>query len=79
MQIKDFGEFNIIEYISTTLSNDEIQASLNKTLDIEIDIGDDTAAWYTQSGLQLATTDTMVDNIHFEYSKSNLVDMVGNL
>ena len=75
MKIKDFGEFNIIEYISTTLSNDEIQASLNKTLDIEIDIGDDTAAWYTQSGLQLATTDTMVDNIHFEYSKSNLVDI----
>ena len=75
MQIKDFGEFNIIEYISSTLSNDEIQTTLNKTLDIEIDVGDDTAAWYTQSGLQLATTDTMVENIHFEYSKSNLIDI----
>ena len=75
MKIKDFGEFNIIEYLSNTLSKDEVQNTLRKTFDVKIDIGDDTAAWETQSGLQLATTDTMVDKTHFESSKSNLIDI----
>ena len=75
MKINNFGEFNIIEYISNTLSNDAVQNYLSETIGVEIDIGDDTAAWQTQSGLQLATTDTMVDNVHFEIGKSNLMDI----
>tara|TARA_B100000676_G_C18060121_1_gene837189 strand:+ start:65 stop:1075 length:1011 start_codon:yes stop_codon:yes gene_type:complete len=75
MKIKDFGEFNIIEYISNTLSKDKVQTSLSNSLDIQIDVGDDTAAWKTQSGLQLATTDTMVDQIHFILNTSNLIDI----
>ncbi len=30
-----------------------------------LDIGDDTAAWRTGSGVELATTDTMVQDVHF--------------
>ena len=75
MKINNFGEFNIIEYISNTLSNDAVQNYLSETIGVEIDVGDDTAAWQTQSGLQLATTDTMVDNVHFEIGKSNLMDI----
>ena len=53
MKINNFGEFNIIEYISNTLSNDAVQNYLSETIGVEIDVGDDTAAWQTQSGLQL--------------------------
>ena len=32
---------------------------------LELDIGDDTAAWRTGTGVELATTDTMVQDVHF--------------
>ena len=39
MKIKDFGEFNIINYISNSLNNDVIQSSLKDSLNISIGIG----------------------------------------
>jgi thiamine-monophosphate kinase len=75
MKIKDFGEFNIIDYISNSLNNDVIQSSLKDSLNISIGVGDDTAVWDVNSKTQLATTDTMVDKVHFDTERCNLVDI----
>ena len=36
-----------------------------------LDIGDDTAAWATEPGVELATTDTMVQDVHFRLETSS--------
>ena len=40
-----------------------------------LDIGDDTAAWRTGSGVELATTDTMVQDVHFRLETTSCRDL----
>jgi len=56
MKIKDIGEFGLIEKISKK----------SKDKNILVDIGDDAAVYKTEKGLQLFTTDTLVEGDHFK-------------
>lgn len=65
MKVSELGEFGLI---------DLIHASIARSTDIEngswqevlVGIGDDAAAWQGRDGIQLATTDTLVQDIHFD-------------
>lgn len=65
MKICEIGEFELIERIKKQIQ--QCNASIKSTVeDIVIDIGDDTAAWKNRGSIQLATTDVLVENVHFD-------------
>ena len=57
MKICELGEFGLIEMIAKIAGK--------PGSDVLIGIGDDAACWRTR-GLQLATTDTLIEGIHFD-------------
>ncbi|MFA5451144.1 MAG: thiamine-phosphate kinase [Dehalococcoidales bacterium] len=57
MEISKIGEFGLIELIKNTIGNHP---------DLQLGIGDDACAWNTRTGIQLATTDSLIENVHFE-------------
>ena len=67
MQVKDLGEFGLIELLNTMIV--EHRAADDKTsacgFPILVDTGDDTAAWKTGETTELFTTDTVVEGVHF--------------
>lgn len=64
MKVSDLGEFGLIERISelTYRYRDQNTESWARLI---VPIGDDAAAWTAETGLMLATTDTLVENVHF--------------
>jgi thiamine-monophosphate kinase len=64
MQVGKFGEFRLIEELAHTLTH---QASgVPAAADLVIGIGDDTAVWRGSPRLTIATTDAMVENVHYK-------------
>ena len=67
MQVKDLGEFGLIERLNRMVTVErrgpDNGASLNFKL--LVDTGDDTAAWTAAQATELFTTDTVVEGIHF--------------
>lgn len=55
MKIKDVGEFGLIDRITKK----------SKDKDVLVGIGDDTAVYKTEKGLQVLTTDCLVEGDHF--------------
>ena len=67
MQIKDLGEFGLIERLNSMVTRgrrgpDNGAAHGFRLL---VDTGDDTAAWAAAPATELFTTDTVVEGIHF--------------
>jgi thiamine-monophosphate kinase len=63
MKVSKLGEFGLIDMLSRMISEAGVgRIAPDKPL---IGIGDDAAAWRTDKGIQLATVDTMVQDIHF--------------
>ena len=64
VKVSEIGEFSLIEHISSLIdkSNKSKYCSGQKLV---IGIGDDAAVWKSNSGLQLLTTDSMIENVHF--------------
>jgi thiamine-monophosphate kinase len=70
VKVSELGEFGLIDLINKLVSRqDKEQAGSDKAL--LLGIGDDTAAWECRGKIQLATTDTLVQDVHFipEYIK----------
>lgn len=66
MKVEETGEFKLIELIKDTIGSDS---------DLLIGMGDDTCAWETPGGVYLATTDSLVEGIHFESSQARWNDL----
>ncbi|HLC23929.1 MAG TPA: hypothetical protein VJL08_05765, partial [Dehalococcoidia bacterium] len=64
MKLSESGEFGLIELIKQALesSRNAYQASWQRLI---LGAGDDCAAWRGDPSIQLATTDTMVQGVHF--------------
>ncbi|HEX76318.1 MAG TPA: thiamine-phosphate kinase [Dehalococcoidia bacterium] len=64
MKVSEIGEFGLIELLADIVdkSKNPQNASWQQLL---IGIGDDAAAWQGDSSIQLATTDSLVQDIHF--------------
>ena len=62
MRVSELGEFGLIDLLAKMITD----AGINKSApDLILGIGDDAAAWYCDKAIQLATVDTMVQDIHF--------------
>ncbi|MFA5374871.1 MAG: thiamine-phosphate kinase [Dehalococcoidia bacterium] len=59
MKVSESGEFGLIELIAKTVGKTGSDNLL-------IGIGDDAACWRAE-GLQLATTDTLIEGVHFDF------------
>ena len=70
MKISEMGEFGLVEMIAEVLG--ARQTNDDRVL---LDIGDDTAAWSTGTGVELATTDTMVEDVHFRLETTSYRDL----
>jgi thiamine-monophosphate kinase len=69
MQIKDLGEFGVIDLLTRMVVDQRAGPGNGRSfsLNLSVDNGDDTAAWSagTQPVTELFTTDTMVEGVHF--------------
>ena len=62
MKVKELGEFGLIDRLNKMIAD----AGINKASpNLILGIGDDAAAWKGDSSIQLATVDTMVQDVHF--------------
>jgi len=64
MKVKDLGEFGLIGLLAEIVDRekDSRQPSWRRLL---IGIGDDAAVWHKGSAVQLATTDSLIEGVHF--------------
>ena len=65
MKLKELGEFGLIDLIHDLIdkSRNPEHTSWQRLL---VGIGDDAAAWQGSNHIQLATTDTLVQDVHFD-------------
>ena len=67
MKVSEIGEFGLIERLTKMAkqSEDKHQAAWKQLI---IGIGDDAAAYFSNNEIQLATVDSLVQDIHFSFS-----------
>ncbi|MDD4859117.1 MAG: thiamine-phosphate kinase [Dehalococcoidales bacterium] len=68
MKVTELGEAGLIDLLAKTIG-----APADKNLIISI--GDDTAAWHGDNGIQLATVDSLVQNVHFTLGNARWEDL----
>ena len=73
MKVSELGEFGLIELLNKTIYRSRRSSPAWKRL--LVGIGDDAAAWEIGSQVQLATTDTMVQDVHFSLATTDFADL----
>ncbi|MHC1578741.1 MAG: thiamine-phosphate kinase [Dehalococcoidia bacterium] len=67
MKLSELGEFELINLIHSISASYE-NPRRSPWRGILVGIGDDAAAWQSDNRIQLATTDTLVQDVHFDLS-----------
>ena len=62
MKVSQLGEFELINLLNKMIKDSKLNAA---SPDLILGIGDDTAAWNGMKQIQLATVDTMAQDVHF--------------
>ena len=62
MKVSELGEFGLIDLLAKMIAESKIN---RLAPDLIIGIGDDAAAWRCTASIQLATVDSMVQDVHF--------------
>lgn len=66
MKLRDLGEFGLIQRLTAIADRFGVaRTPENAAFPLLLPIGDDTAAWRTSGATELATTDTVVEGVHF--------------
>ncbi|MFO7774013.1 MAG: thiamine-phosphate kinase [Dehalococcoidia bacterium] len=65
MKVSELGEFGLINLIRNSIARYE-DPERTPWHEVLVGIGDDAAAWQIDNNIQLATTDTLVQDIHFD-------------
>ena len=67
MQIRDLGEFGLIERLNEMVTRGRRGPDNGAAhgFQLLVDTGDDTAAWSAAPATELFTTDTVVEGVHF--------------
>ena len=68
--VRDLGEFGLIERIAAAVSRAELPHPSSGGFTLHLGIGDDSAAWRLPQGIEVFTTDTVVDGAHFTRAKN---------
>ena len=63
MKVSELGEFGLIDLLAKTVTSSP--GSQTSRQQLIIGIGDDTAAWYNDASTQLATVDSLIQDVHF--------------
>lgn len=63
--VGDIGEFGLIERLAKQVDAARLGPPAHAGFRLRLGIGDDAAAWQTDGGIQVQTTDTMVEDVHF--------------
>lgn len=72
MKVSEIGEFGLIDLLAKMIAD----AQINKlSPDLLIGIGDDAAAWNCTDAIQLATVDSMVQDVHFSLETTSWKDL----
>jgi len=64
MKVSDLGEFGLIDLLAK-MANDKQDKRGGAWQQLILGIGDDTAAWYGGDSIQLATVDSLIQDVHF--------------
>ena len=65
MRLSELGEFGLINLIRNSSARYE-NSERTPWQEVLVGIGDDAAAWQSDNRIQLATTDTLVQDVHFD-------------
>lgn len=63
MKVSELGEFGLINLLTKTIA--EAQDGRSYCPPFLVGIGDDAAAWQGKNQIQLATVDSLIENVHF--------------
>ena len=63
--VGDIGELALVERLAAQVAAARLTRAARPGFHLRIGIGDDAAAWYGEAGIWVATTDTMVEGVHF--------------
>ncbi|MCH8185379.1 MAG: thiamine-phosphate kinase [Chloroflexi bacterium] len=78
MDVGDIGEFELIDRLAATIAAEgkaSIAAIEGHGFRLRLAVGDDAAAWDARSGVQVLTTDTMVEGVHFDLAYTGWRDL----
>ena len=64
MKVSELGEFGLIEHLAKMAYRAQ-DKQVGAWQQLIIGIGDDTAAWYGDASIQLATVDSLIQDVHF--------------
>jgi len=70
MKVSELGEFGLINLIRNSSARYE-NSGRSPWQEVLVSIGDDAAAWQSDNRIQLATTDTLVQDVHFDLNVIN--------
>ena len=74
VKLKDMGEFALIQALQEMVEEDG-SSSQEALSSLVVGIGDDAAAWMPETATELATTDTLVDGVHFRHDFISWTDL----
>jgi thiamine-monophosphate kinase len=74
MRIAEIGEFGLISKIAALIDEKGDRQSPARK-DLLLGIGDDAAAWKSPGGIELITTDTLVEGVHFDFNYTGWTDL----
>ena len=70
MRLSELGEFGLVNLICSSSARYE-NSGRTPWQEVLVGIGDDAAAWQSDNRIQLATTDTLVQDVHFDLAVIN--------
>ena len=70
MKVSELGEFGLIDRLAEMVAGSR-DNKLAPWQQLVVGIGDDTAAWHGDTSIQLATTDTLTQDVHFTLSTTS--------
>ncbi|MDE2765043.1 MAG: thiamine-phosphate kinase [Chloroflexota bacterium] len=68
--VGDIGELALVERLGAQVGAARLSRAARPGFHLRIGIGDDAAAWHGDAGIWVATTDTMVEDVHFTRGKT---------
>jgi thiamine-monophosphate kinase len=73
--VGELGEFPLIERIATAIERASLAAPTAGGFELALGIGDDAAAWRLPRGVEVTTTDTAVEGVHFTRQTTSWADL----